>query len=64
MILPRVGTIERVVLDKLLSSDNGVTFLDFDPSLGITDEVLEGVVERLRHGIFESDCDDEIIFNA
>ena len=64
MILPKVGTVERVVLDKLLTSESGVSFFDFDPVLGITEEILAAVVERLRHGIFESDCDDEIIFDA
>lgn len=64
MIIPKLGTIERIVLDKLLVSTDGVSFFDFDPVLGITDEILAEVVERLRHGIFESEFDDEIKFDA
>lgn len=59
--LPKMGTIERVILDKLMSSPNGATYLDFDPALGITEEVMESAIQRLQFGVFESEDGDEAI---
>lgn len=65
MSTPKQGTIERTVLDALQSAgDAGVTFLDFPPEVGMTDELLAEVIQRLRHGIYESENDDEFKFDA
>ncbi len=61
---PKEGTIERIVLDKLLDSEDGCTYLDFDPALGITEDVMDEIIERLAHGIYESEDDDERKFDA
>lgn len=61
---PKEGTIERIVLDKLLDSEDGCTYLDFDPALGITEEVMDDIIERLAHGIYESEDDHALKFNS
>lgn len=61
---PKQGTIERIVLDKLLSNEDGFTYLDFDPALGITEAIMDDIVERLTHGIYESEDDSAIKFDS
>jgi hypothetical protein len=58
--LPKKGTIERAVLEKLSESgDEGVTFLDFtDPP--ISEAQLEDAIENLRTGMFEREGDDDV----
>lgn len=64
MSLPKEGSIERVVLDALYHSKTGMSYLDFPPELGMTDELLAEVVERLRHGIYEAEDDSVLKFDA
>ena len=54
--MPKKGTLERLMLDKLLAGEGGVTYLDF-VGTGITEENIESVVENLRTGMYESESD-------
>ena len=56
-MMPKQGTLERVMLDKLMESKNGVTFLDF-VGTGITEDNIDQIAENLRHGMYESEDDD------
>lgn len=61
-LLPAEGTLERIFLDALVDSPNGVTFLDL-VGTGITEENIEQVAENLRTGMFVSENDSEIQFD-
>lgn len=52
--LPKTGTLERVVLEKLLQKPEGVTFLDF-VGTDITEENLEQIITNLREGNYEEE---------
>ena len=56
-MIPKAGTLERVMLDKLMESENGVSFLDF-VGTGITEDNIDQIAENLRHGMYESEDDD------
>jgi hypothetical protein len=56
-LIPKAGTLERVMLDKLMESENGVSFLDF-VGTGITEDNIDQIAENLRHGMYESEDDD------
>ena len=45
------------MLDKLMESENGVSFLDF-VGTGITEDNIDQIAENLRHGMYESEDDD------
>lgn len=45
------------MLEKLLSSEHGVTYLDFIGA-GITEENIDQIANNLRNGMYESDDDD------
>jgi hypothetical protein len=62
-MLPKQGTLERVFLEKLLESTEGVTFLDL-VGTGITEENIEQIANNLRHGMYESEGDDLLTFDA
>jgi len=64
MDMPKEGSIDRIILDKLMASPGGATYLDFDPALGITAEIMDGAIIRLTHGIYESESDDQIKFDS
>ncbi|MFS2027118.1 hypothetical protein [Massilia sp. CT11-137] len=50
--MPKKGTIERIVLDKLLEAgDQGVTHFDFYPP--ISEAQLAQAIENLKNGAFE-----------
>ena len=43
--------LEMIVLEKLLENgDKGVSFMDFPNEVGMTDEILQRVIEGLRSG--------------
>jgi hypothetical protein len=62
-MLPKQGTLERVFLDKLLESRDGVTFLDLEGT-GITEQNIEQIAENLRTGMYESEGDHLLKFDA
>jgi hypothetical protein len=62
-MIPKKGTLERLLLDKLLVSNGGVSFLDFVGS-GITEDNIEQVAKNLRNGMYESEYDNLIIKDA
>jgi len=60
MLLPKLGTLERVVLDKLKQKgQDGVTFLDF-AHMNITEIKLDEIIRNLRTGMFEDENDNEL----
>ena len=61
-MLPKQGTLERVFLEKLLESKEGVTFLDL-VGTGITEENIEQIANNLRNGMYESEGDDLLVFD-
>jgi hypothetical protein len=63
--LPAKGTLERVIIDKMaaLPPGRGVTYLDF-VGTGITEENIDQLVQNLRTGMYRSDEDDAIKFDA
>jgi hypothetical protein len=61
---PKAGTLERLVLEKLVEVPAGITFLDFPPEVNMTDEKLAEAISNLRSGMFESEQDDQISFDA
>lgn len=63
MLIPKAGTLERIVLDKLRENPGGVTFLDF-VGTGVTEENIDQIVQNLRAGMFEADNDDEVKFDS
>lgn len=56
MMLPKEGTLERLMLDKLMSHPEGVSFMDFIGT-GITEDNIDQIAENLRHGMYECDND-------
>lgn len=58
-LIPKEGTLERVLLFAMLESESGVTFLDLEGT-GITEENIEQVAQNLRTGMFESENDNQL----
>ena len=58
-MIPKEGTLERLVLDKLIDSETGVTYLDF-VGTGITEDNIDQLIQNLRHGMFEDEDDHEL----
>jgi len=63
MMIPKIGTLERLLFDKLIVSESGVTFFDF-VGTGITEENIDQIAQNLRHGIYEGEMDSKIKFDA
>jgi len=61
--MPKVGTLERIFVDKIMSQQEGVTYLDFIGT-GITEENIDQVVQNLRNNMFESEDDDKLKVDA
>lgn len=60
MGFPIQGTLERLLMDKLLENgDKGVTYLDF-VGTGITEENIDALICNLRTGMYISETDDEL----
>ena len=65
MFIPKEGTIERIVLEKLVEKgEEGVTIFDFPDNPKITEESLEQAVNNLRSNMFESETDNLIKFDS
>ena len=62
-LIPKQGTLERVVLDKMMASKEGVTFLDF-VGTGVTEDNIEQIVQNLRTGMFEAENDGAVKFDS
>jgi hypothetical protein len=58
-LMPRLGTLERVMIDKMISQDEGVTFLDFFGT-GITEDNIDQVAKNLRYGMYQAEDDHEL----
>jgi hypothetical protein len=58
MLIPKDGTLERIVLDKLKIGDP-VSYLDFIGT-GITDENIDQVINNLRNNMFIAENDHEL----
>jgi hypothetical protein len=62
---PKKGSIERIVLDKLIErGDKGITIFDLPESLNIDDAELARIIQRLENGIYESEIDSELFRDA
>lgn len=59
VLLPKVGSLESILLAKMLEKPRGVTFMDFKGT-GITEENIGKLVENLRTGMFEAENDHEL----
>lgn len=57
--MPILGTLERVMLDKMVSQEEGVTFLDF-VGTGITEDNIDQIAQNLRNAMYESEDDHEL----
>ena len=57
--MPKIGTLERVMIDKMLSQTEVVTFLDF-VGTGITEDNIDQIVQNLRNGMYESEDDHKL----
>lgn len=60
---PRVGTLERLVLEKMLGKPEGVTFLDF-VGTGVTEENIDSIIQNLRTGMYEGEADSSLRTDA
>ncbi len=63
LLMPKEGTLERVLFDAMLYSETGVTFLDL-VGTGITEENIEQVIQNIRTGMFEAENDNELRADA
>ena len=63
ILIPKNGTLERVLLEAMLEAEDGVTFLDL-VGTGITDENIKQIADNLKHGMFESENDNELEIDA
>ena len=63
MLMPKQGTLERLVLEKLEASTTGVTYLDF-VGTGATEANIDQIVQNLRNGMFEAENDNELKVDA
>ncbi len=65
MLYPKEGTIEALVLAKLIKNrDRGVTMEDFKDHPEVTEGGLEKAVQNLGNGMFESTIDDKLGFDS
>ena len=61
-MIPKKGTLERVLLDGLMGKQY-VTFLDF-VGTGITEENIDQLIQNLRNGMYAREDDEFIEFDA
>ena len=62
-LMPKNGTLERMLVDAMLASEEGVTYLDL-AGTGITEDNIEQVAQNLRNGMFEAENDNELRIDA
>lgn len=58
MLMPKQGTLERLMLDKMLTGVR-VTYFDF-VGTGITKENIDQIAKNLRNGMFEAENDHQL----
>lgn len=63
-LLPKPSTIEAVVLNKLITTEGGITWVDFEDKYEMTDAKLKKIVTNLRNGMFESEEDSTLRFDS
>lgn len=61
-MIPKQGTLERVVLDKLQELGQ-ITYMDMIGT-GVTEDNIDKIVQNLRNGMYESEDDDLVRFDA
>jgi len=57
--MPKRGTLERVMIEKMMSQTEGVTFLDF-VGTGITEDNIDQIAQNLRNAMYEAEDDHEL----
>lgn len=57
--MPKRGTLERIMVEKLMQHPEGVTFMDF-VGTGITEENIDQIAQNLRNAMYESEDDSAI----
>ncbi len=64
-IFPKKGSLERVMLDAMISAGPGgsVSFMDFIGT-GITEENIDQIANNLRTGMFEAENDFTVRFDS
>lgn len=64
MLMPKVGTLERIMVDKMIECDPvGVSYLDL-VGTGITEDNIDQIVQNLRNGMFDAENDNELKADA
>lgn len=54
--MPKKGTLERIMVEKMLEQPEGVTFLDF-VGTGITEDNIDQIAQNLRNAMYEAEDD-------
>jgi hypothetical protein len=63
--LPKIGTLERVLLENLIQHPKGVTYLDFPEDSPLHDEEkLDEIVCNLRNCMYEAEDDNTLKFDS
>lgn len=66
MSMPAQGTLERLLIDKMIEMDEkgrGVTYLDF-VGTEITEENIDQIVNNLRNAMYVAEDDSALKFDA
>lgn len=58
-LMPKAGSLERLMVEKMWEHPEGVTFFDFEGT-GITEENIDQIVQNLRTGMYEAENDHEL----
>lgn len=62
---PKDGTLERAILDLLENAGNvGVSFVELPFVLGVSPAALESAILNLQTGMYVSEFDEELEFDA
>jgi len=54
--MPKRGTLERLMVEKMLEKPGGVTFLDF-VGTGITENNIDQIAQNLRNCMYQAEDD-------
>lgn len=62
---PKDGTLERAILDLLEDAgDTGVMLAELPFALGVSPTTLENAIRNLQTGMYASEFDEELEFDA
>lgn len=62
---PKDGTLERAILDLLEDAgDAGLMFAELPFALGVSPATLENAIRNLHTGMYASEFDEELEFDA